>query len=141
MDGAAVTTTELLSHSGILLAFFKVTCPVCQYTLPFLDRIHREASGASIRIFGVSQNSLDDTREFNKEFDIHFAPLIDNEGSFEVSNLFGISMVPSMFLIGQDRTVEWVSQGFSRRDLETLGLRMGAQVFRNGEQVPDFRPG
>ncbi len=84
----------------MLLAFFKVTCPVCQLTVPFLERLH--ASGG-IAICGISQNDAADTREFNTYFGATYTTLLDSEDEgFPVSNLYGISSVPTMFLVEPD---------------------------------------
>src|SRR5687767_742422 len=62
LDRGEATLSSLLVEGPVALAFFKVTCPVCQLTLPFLERIH----AAGLRIFGISQNDPEDTREFNQ---------------------------------------------------------------------------
>ena len=141
LDGKSVTMSDLLSESGAVLAFFKVTCPVCQYTFPFLERIHKGGAATSIKFYGVCQDDAEASAEFANEFGITFPMLIDEDRSFEASNAFGISIVPTMFLISQDRTIQWTSAGFSRKDLESLALRMNTAVFQAGENVPDYRPG
>src|SRR5947199_7143907 len=100
LDGDEVTLQDLLPSAPVLLVFFKVSCPVCQLTLPFLERIH--ATG-SLSVYGVSQNDPEATLEFNQEFGISFPILLDSEDlSFPVSNAYGISSVPTMFLIQSD---------------------------------------
>ena len=54
LDGHARSLRELLPSGSLLLAFFKITCPVCQYTFPFLERIHREAANSSVSLTGTS---------------------------------------------------------------------------------------
>src|SRR5580700_1454155 len=84
LDGADVSLQELLTRAPVLLAFFKVTCPVCQMTFPFLERLH--AAGA-LPIYGISQNDPADTRDFNREFGVTFPTLLDTEDrGFPVSN-------------------------------------------------------
>src|ERR1019366_336467 len=55
---------KLLPGGPVLLAFFKSSCPVCQMTLPFLERIHRGRAPASLEIYGVSQDDAETTQEF-----------------------------------------------------------------------------
>src|SRR5450759_4932020 len=74
--GGEATLAELTVRGRVLLVFFKVTCPVCQLTLPFLERMH--AAGA-LAICGISQNDASDTREFNRYFGVTFATLLDTE--------------------------------------------------------------
>ena len=53
LDGAETSLKDAIANGPALLAFFKISCPVCQLAFPFLDRIH--ASGA-LSIYGVCQN-------------------------------------------------------------------------------------
>src|ERR1051325_4320462 len=108
--GGDAALHDLISDGPVLVAFYKVTCPICQLTFPFLERLH--LTGA-LRIYGISQNEPDDTREFNQEFGVTFPTLLDEEdGGFAVSNAFGISSVPSLFLIDRDGTIARVIEGW-----------------------------
>ena len=140
LEGGEVTTADLVAQGPFLLAFFKVTCPVCQLTLPFLDRLN--PGNGALPVYGVSQNDPEDTREFNHEFGIAFPTLLDREDDhFPVSNAFGISSVPSLFLIDGDGKIERVVEGWSRRDIEWLGGRAGVSPIRPGEHVPEYKAG
>jgi peroxiredoxin len=41
LDGKRVSLGKELSRGALVLAFFKVSCPTCQYAFPFLERLHR----------------------------------------------------------------------------------------------------
>ena len=56
LGGGETTLTEILARGPVLLAFFKISCPVCQLTFPFLDRVHAAALPGGLQIYGVSQN-------------------------------------------------------------------------------------
>lgn len=141
LNGQPFRLTDELARGPVLLAFFKADCPVCQFTFPFLERLHRNGSGA-VRFFAVSQDGARDSEEFNRECGVSFPTLLD-EGrkGYPVSNAFGISVVPSAFLIEPDGTISWVMESFRKRELEELGTRVGAAAFQPGERVPDYRPG
>ncbi|HYW44816.1 MAG TPA: TlpA disulfide reductase family protein [Bryobacteraceae bacterium] len=139
LDGGEAAIRELIAASPVLLAFFKVTCPVCQFTLPFLDRIH---SPGRLPIYGISQNDAGDTRDFKGEFGVRLPTLLDSEeDGFPVSNAFGISSVPTMFLIEPDGTVSRVMEGWNKKEIEWLGGRAGVHPFRPGENVPAWKAG
>lgn len=139
LDGAATALPEILARGPTVLAFFKVTCPVCQLTLPFLERIHAQGT---LPVFGISQNDAEDTRDFNRRFGITFPTLLDPEESrFLASNAFGISSVPTVFLVGRDGSVARVIEGWSKKEIAALGELAGARVFRPGDNVPEFKPG
>lgn len=137
LDGAPHGLRELLSSGPVLLAFFKTSCPTCQFTFPFLERLH-----PALRLFGVSQDGADDTREFNREFGVTFPALLDRaEEGYPASNAFGISHVPSLFLIERDSVIGWTSEGFVKKDIAALAQRAGVRPFKRGEYVPEMRSG
>jgi len=129
----------LQADGPVLVVFFKITCPVCQLTLPYLNRVHR---AGTLPVYGISQNDDAGTREFNQEFGIEFLVLLDSEDDdFPASNAYGISSVPSMFLIEPDGKIGRVIEGWNRKEMEWLGARTAATVIRQGDNVPEWKAG
>jgi peroxiredoxin len=139
LEGGETALGEIAANGPALLVFFKVTCPVCQFTLPFLERIH---AAGGLPIFGISQNGAGDTREFIREFGLTFPMLLDAEESgFPASDAFGISSVPSMFLVEAGGTISHVMEGWRKADIEWLGVKAGVRVFRPSDHVPEWKAG
>ena len=139
LDGGESTLHDLMASGPFLLAFFKISCPVCQMTFPYLDRIH---TPGRLPIYGVSQNDEEDTRWFNKEHGVTFPTLLDREeDEFPTSNAFGISSVPTMFLIESDGTIARVIEGWVKKDIESLAGSAGVAVFRQEDSVPAWKAG
>ncbi|MBZ5724500.1 MAG: TlpA family protein disulfide reductase [Acidobacteriia bacterium] len=139
LGGAETTLAEIVAHPPAVLAFFKVTCPVCQLTFPFLERLH---AGGTLAIYGISQNDAGDTREFNRRFGVTFPTLLDNEeNGFRASNAFGISSVPTLFLVERAGSVARVVEGWSKRDIEWLAGKAGVAAFRPDDNVPEWKAG
>ena len=139
LDGGSTSLAEILAAGPALLAFFKISCPVCQMTFPYLERIH--ASGG-MRIFGISQNDAEDTREFNQEFGITFPTLLDREDhDFPASNDYGISSVPTLFLVEADGKIARVMEGWQKREMERLAAPALASLFGPDEYVPEWKSG
>ena len=136
------TPRGLTERAPVLLVFFKVSCPTCQFTLPFLERIYREKT-EPVDVLLVSQDDAETTREFLSEFQITIPALIDDENAnYPASNAYGLSHVPSLFLIDGERSIAGAGMGFEKHGLEGFGRLLGVQeVFRPGEYVPEFRPG
>jgi peroxiredoxin len=142
LGGEAKSLQAILESGPAVLAFFKVSCPVCQFTFPFLERIHQGAGQGGLQLFGVSQDDERATREYNREYGVTFPTLLDeSRKSYPASNAFGISVVPSLLLVEPDGRISLASNGFSKQDIETLGQRAGVTPFKPGEQVPEFQPG
>jgi peroxiredoxin len=139
LDGDTIALQEILASGPALIAFFKTTCPVCQLTLPYLGRIN---TPGTLPVYAISQDDAEDTREFNREFGIALPTLLDTGWSgYAVSNAFGISTVPTAFLIERDGRISRVMEGWNKREIESLGGLAGAQVFRQGDNVPEWKAG
>jgi peroxiredoxin len=128
---------EIVASGPALLAFYKVSCPVCQMTLPYLERLR----GGSLQIFAVSQDDAEASAEFDAEFGVRTDLFDPEEAGFPASNAFGLTHVPSLFLVGPDRKVSLESIGFFKKDLEALAALAGRPIFRKGERVPEAKSG
>ena len=148
LDGKKFSLREELARWPVVLVFFKVSCPTCQYALPFLERLHKVYGAKGVRLFGISQNSAKDTAAFNKEFGVTFPVLLDDTHTYPVSNAYGLTNVPSVFWVGQDGEIEISSVGWVKADFEKVNHKMAgaektapAVIFKPGEDVRDFRAG
>jgi peroxiredoxin len=137
LEGGPRSLKEILARGPALLAFFKVSCPVCQMTWPYLEKLHR----GGLQVVGISQDKEAATREYNLEFGATFPTLLDDPKQYAVSNAFRIETVPSLFLVEPDGRIGAAVAGFSKRDLEAFGDSVGVKPFQAGERVPEFRPG
>jgi peroxiredoxin len=148
LDGNHFSLTEQLTRGPVVLAFFKVSCPTCQYAFPFLERLHRAYGANDVSLVGISQNGAKDTAAFNKEFAVTFPVLLDDTESYPVSNAYGLTNVPTFFWIAQDGEIEVSSVAWVKADFEQINRKMAetgkiapAMVFNPGEDVRDFRAG
>lgn len=148
MNGEKISLAEARKKGPVLAAFFKISCPVCQYAFPFLERIFRAYAKGPVTLAGVSQNDQKQTAGFAREYGITFPLLLDDPRTYSASNAYGLTNVPSLFLISPGGKVELSSVGWSKRDLEELNARLAkasgvapAQIFQPGEDVIDFKPG
>lgn len=137
-DGSHHSLTGLLARGPVLLALYKISCPVCQMTMPFLERIAK----GSLQIVAVSQDDASATRRFQSRFGVSMPTLLDREeDGYAVSNAFGITHVPSLFLVETDGSISLASEGFVKSDLEAIGARAGLPVFRDDKGVPAWKAG
>ena len=138
LAGGQASLREITAKGAALLAFFKVNCPVCQMTFPFLERLQSER----LPVYGISQNGPEDTRDFNRHFGLTMPILLDSEASgYAVSNAFGISSVPTLFLVEPDGTVSRVSEGWHKGDIAHFGELAGVNPFRPNDSVPEAKAG
>jgi peroxiredoxin len=148
LDGGRFSLQDALNKGPVLVAFFKVSCPVCQHTFPYLERIYKSHGDQKVTIVGVSQNDQRDTASFLKEYGVTFRTLLEDPNGYAVSNAYGLTNVPTLFLIGQDGQIEISSVGWVKQDIEEINRKLaGVQqtppvaIFKPGEEVRDFRAG
>jgi peroxiredoxin len=148
MDGKQFSLKDALARGPVLAAFFKVSCPVCQFAFPFLERIYKAYGNRNVAIIGISQNDKKDTAAFIKEYGLTFPILLDDTSTYPVSNAYGLTNVPSVFWINEDGEIEISSVGWLKKDIDEINRRAAettgdglTPVFRAGEDVPDFRAG
>jgi peroxiredoxin len=146
-DGKKLNLADALKKGPVVAAFFKVSCPTCQFAAPYLERLHETYGGEKFTFWGISQDDAQDTREFLQEFDVEFPTLIDEDG-YPVSNQYGITNVPSVFLISPDGQIQESSVGFSKKDFEKIAAAAAkatntptTSFFKPSEVVPAIKPG
>jgi peroxiredoxin len=145
--GNQYSLSEELKKGPVLVAFFKISCPVCQFTFPFLERLFKSYANSTATFLAVSQDDALDTREFCQEYGVTFPAPLDDE-RYTASNLYGLTNVPSVFLIGTDGIVKAASIGFDKANLEKISAQLATAtkrtptaLFRPGEVVPALKPG
>lgn len=148
IDGSKFSLQDALTRGPVIGVFFKISCPTCQYALPFYERIYKTLGEAKVSIIGISQNDKKDTAEFTKKYGLTFPVLLDDTKTFPASNAYGLTNVPSVFWISEDGQIEISSVGWSRQEFEEI-IRKAASangqtpkaVFQPDEQIADFRAG
>jgi peroxiredoxin len=149
LDGKEYSLQTLMQQGPVVAAFFKVSCPVCQFTFPFLERIYKRYGGDGVTFLGISQDDARATKDYAKEFGVTFPMLLDEkQKGYLASNAYGLTNVPTIFLIETDGTVKITCMGFDKKDLEEIAAALAerkkitpAALFRPNESVPAHKPG
>ena len=147
LDGEKLSLAEALQTGPVLAVFFKVSCPTCRFTFPFLERIYESYGGGKFTFWAISQNDAEDTREFLEKVGVKFPALLDGAG-YPASNAYGLTNVPSLFLIAPDGRIQLSSVGFAKADIEKIAVEAAraagqafSSIFRPDESVPQNKPG
>jgi peroxiredoxin len=145
--GERYSLREALARGPVLLAFFKVSCPTCQFTFPFLERLHAQLREQGVQTWGIVQDKAKDGARFASAFGVTFPILID-DSPYKVSRAYGLTHVPSLFLVKPDGSTEISSEGFCKADLlaiqSTLAKLVSATptaLFLPTERIPEYKPG
>lgn len=147
LDGSTFSLKDALQRGPVVAAFFKISCPVCQYTFPFVERL-KKAYGGRVAIVGISQDDRASTAAFLKEYGVSFPALLDNPAGYAVSNAYCLTNVPTWFFIAPDGEIKISSVGWVRADMEELNRHLAdagkipvTQLFLPKDDVRDYRPG
>jgi peroxiredoxin len=147
LEGQDYDLRSLLKSGPVVVAFFKVSCPVCQFTFPYLQRLADRYAGDGVTFLAISQDDAPKTKEFNHEYGVKIPTLLDAPG-YSASNAYGLTTVPTIFLIAPDGRVLVSEMGFNKGDLENIADALAerrklppAPLFRPEEAVPAQRPG
>jgi hypothetical protein len=79
---------------------------------------------------------------------VTFPVLIEDGPKYAVSASYGLTNVPTVFLIAADGTIEFTSVGWARSDINELDRRIAdlsnaasMPLFQPGENVAEFKAG
>ena len=147
LDSKEYSLGKLLQRGPVVAAFFKVSCPVCQFTFPFLERLFKRYGSSDVAFLGISQDNAADSKDFAREFGLTFPILLDEKG-YPVSNGYGLTNVPTVLLIDTHGTVKVSCTGFDKAALEEIAKELAerrkialAPLFAPNEKIPAHKPG
>jgi peroxiredoxin len=139
LNGREFRLSDQLAGGPLALVFYKASCPTCQLTLPYLQRIASQlGQTAKYRIVGISQDDPIESREFADHVGIGFEVAID-EHPYTVSSSYGLEFVPTIFLIGKDGKIQLSDYGFSKATLSEIAAPL--ELFPANDGLPATRPG
>jgi len=128
-----------------LVVFYKVTCPTCQLTLPFVERLFKNY-GDAVSFVGISQDNCKDTLKFMEDYGLSFLQLSDDDG-YRVSVGFDVQVVPTIYLLDASNKVVFVEEGFVKSSMERLNSLLseltgiGENPLFEDVSVPAFKAG
>jgi peroxiredoxin len=145
--GERLSLAEALARGPVLLAFFKVSCPTCQFTLPFLERLHDQLREQGVQTWGIVQDKAQDGARFAANLGVTFPILVDDP-PYRISQAYGLAHVPSLFLVEPDGRIEISSEGFCKTDLLTIQKSLAQflsatppALFLPTVRIPEYKPG
>lgn len=149
LDGKPFILSEVQKRGPVVLAFFKIECPTCQYTFPFLERLWQAHKTEALTVVGISQSDKKDTEAFRTKYGVTFPLVLDDPARYRASRDYGLTNVPTIFLIDREGKVGFTSVGWVRFEIEQLnallGMKDAAQnvhpIFNPGESVAEFKAG
>lgn len=125
-------------QKGLLVFFYKVNCPTCQYSAPFLNRFYENL----VPVLGICQNSEPEKMEqFIRQYSLSY-PSIHDSTDFRYSNAFDIRVVPTIYTFSDHISITNCIEAFNKQDYERLAQYFSLPfLFRSDEAIVEYQPG
>jgi peroxiredoxin len=125
------------TEGRLVLAFFKVTCPVCQMVAPKVQAL----AGAGVPVVAIGQDPAPKLAVYAERFGQR-VPTLSEPPPYRVADAFGVSAVPTLVVVDGDGMIEdtvpsWDREGWNR----VAAAFGGGPVSEPGDGLPPFRPG
>jgi len=145
LDDRERSLSEISDQDLLLLAFYHSACPTCRFAMPFVANMANLLQTPAVKIWGISQDPEDESASFARELDLKATVLID-EDPFRVSAAYGLTNVPTLFLISDGEIIK-TCVGFSREDFDEIAAALAKKSARpvpdiyGANDIPALRPG
>jgi peroxiredoxin len=130
--------TDPWTEGQTVVAFFKVSCPVCKMVAPMLTKL----TDAGVRVVAVGEDPPAAITAYNEAHNQR-ATALSQPPPYAVSEAYGLEAVPSIFLIAPDGEIERAIAGWNRDTWNELAATAGATepLSTPDDGLRPFRPG
>ena len=95
--------------------FWASWCGPCEKSMPFLETINKELKGKDFKLIAVNlDEAKKDADHFLQKHKVNLTIAADPDN--ECANTYGVSVMPSSYLIDKKGTVRHVLMGFNEQD-------------------------
>ena len=137
VDGGG-DVTDPWTEGPTVLAFFKVSCPVCKMVAPMLTKL---AEGGA-RVVAIGEDPPAAITKYNDDLGQR-VPSLSQGSPYSVSAAYGLEAVPSLFVIGADGEIQEALAGWNRDTWNAMaaGLGVSEPLSTPDDGLRPFRPG
>jgi len=130
--------TDPWTQGPTVLAFFKVSCPVCKMVAPMLTKL----SEGGARVVAVGQDPPETIARY-RDSQGQWVPSVSEPPPYEVSEAYGLEAVPTLYLVGPDGAIEQALPGWNRETWNELAATLGLAepLSTPDDGLRPFRPG
>lgn len=103
-----------LEGKAVLLEFWATWCPPCRDSIPHLNELYGKFKDRGLVIVGVTAESNQVIRKFQKDVPMDYPTATDNGG--RLADKMGVSGIPSAFLADKSGKIVWQGHPATLRD-------------------------
>jgi len=122
LQGENVSLQELTAEGRhLLLVFWTTWCPSCRETMPEVEQLSTDYRRDDLSVLGINagwNDSRSRAANFRDKHGLSF-PIGFDQNS-RITQKFGIRGVPSLFLIGPEHRIRYLSYGVNNQLLKLL---------------------
>jgi peroxiredoxin len=147
IDGETRSFSELGAGDLLLLIFYHRACATCRLIAPLIGHMSRTLQSKHAKVWGISHDPEEESDAFALDHGFKMPVMID-EPPFAVSEAYGLTNVPTLFLIDGSRRIIKSCVGFSKSDFIEIAAALAQKsgipapdLFADYNNLPEFRPG
>jgi peroxiredoxin len=139
---------DIVHPGGGIVVFFKTECETSVMLLSHIGPLARALEAEDRLFLAVAQNEASEVAALRKERGLAF-PIALERPPYSASTAYGVSTVPTMFVIDGARVIAERVEGFLKSEVLALGaaveqaLALGdvPPVLDRPDELPELRPG
>ncbi len=109
-SGKNIKLSELRGQV-VMLNFWASWCAPCRQEMPALEQIHKKYQPLGFTLLGINvEENSNDAIKWLKGVSVSFPILFDNQS--DVSELYGVSAMPTTIIIDRDGNIRYLHQGY-----------------------------
>lgn len=139
LDDAAtgVQITDPWHDGPTVLAFFKVSCPVCQMAAPMVQAL----ADGGVRVIAIGQDPPKALTTYAARYGQN-VPTLTEPAPYRVSDAYRITSVPTLFHVGADGVIVDTIGSWDRERWNSVAAAWGGPpISQPGDGLPSFKPG
>lgn len=119
LKGAGKLSLSAYRGKVVYLDFWASWCGPCVVSLPLIDELRKEFPAADFQVLAVNVDTdLEKARKFLERRPVGYPSAVDPNG--RLPERFGITTMPTSFVIDRQGVIRHVHSGFERGDIASL---------------------
>jgi thiol-disulfide isomerase/thioredoxin len=119
LAGGEPVNLDQFQGKVVYVDFWASWCGPCLKSFPFMEDLHRQYKDQGLVIVAINMDQdPQDAHKFLAEHPVTFLVGQDREGT--VAEQYGVTAMPSSFVVGRDGLIENVHYGFKSSDKEKI---------------------
>lgn len=118
VQGTVPTSLSTLRGKVVIVDFWAAWCSVCRETTPVLNDLHARYGAQGLSVLGMSSDTAEAASKAMETFGIKYPVAVDKDEKVFAS--YGISSLPTMYVIDKKGVVREVEVGFDNRSAQRL---------------------